>query len=312
MIPIELLQARANLLTETRRFFDARGFCEVQTPVLSHDTMVDRYIEPVPVSLELAGVTHRTYLQTSPEFCLKRLLCRGARAIYQLGPAFRGGECGPQHNPEFTMLEWYRVGDDYAAGRQLLDEFSQAILRAPPARQRTFADAFGAHAGVDPWSADLATLHAQLPPSAANSTAIDRDNLWNLLWSTRVEPQLGIDRPEIVYDWPASQAALAQIRPGSPPVAERFELYAQSIELANGYHELTNPDEQRQRLEATNRRRIAEGKSPLPTTSRLLADMQEFGLPACCGVAVGFDRLLMVRTGAKSIREVLAFPFELA
>jgi lysyl-tRNA synthetase class 2 len=222
---------------------------------------------------------------------MKRLLAAGVDAVYQVTRAFRGGEIGDRHNPEFTMVEWYRVGDDYAAGMQLLADFAQVLLgRGEPVRL-TFAAAFEQFAGVDPHN---------LP-----------DHEIDLLLTTKVDPHLGRDRPTILYDYPASQSALARIREGNPPVAERFELYFQGIELANGYHELLDPAVLRERNRTNNAARVADGKPPLPEASRLLAAM-EHGLPPCSGCALGFDRLVMVATGATTIQEVMAFPIERA
>ncbi len=308
---IEMLQRRAELLRRVRLFFDERGFFEVQTPHLSHDTIVDRYLDPIPVEISIVGQPHRFFLQTSPEFAMKRLLAAGAEAIYQIGAAFRAGEAGSQHNPEFTMLEWYRAGDSYAEGMKLLSDFSQAILQLPRAEIIGYRQAFARFAGVDPFTASDAELQALLPRENENSRGFDRDNLLNWIMADRVEPNLGIGLPSIVCDWPPSQAALAQVRQDAVPVAERFELFVGGVELANGYHELTDAAELTRRMEYANAQRRADGSVSLPTGNRLQAAMQS-GLPDCCGVAVGFDRLLMVASGSRSIRDVIAFPIERA
>ena len=292
---LEMLRRRAELLKQVRQFFDSRGFLEVETPVLSHDVVVDRHLDPLRVTLfsdpREPDRGETLWLQTSPEFAMKRLLAAGATAIFQVSKAFRGGEVGDLHNPEFTMVEWYRVGDDYAAGMDLLAEFADSILgRGEPARL-TFAEAFRRHAGVDPHG---------MP-----------DYDIDLLLTSRVQPHLGQGRPTILYDHPATQSALARVRPGDPPVAERFELYANGIELANGYHELLDPATLRERNRTNNAARAADGKYTLPEESRLVAAM-DHGLPACSGCALGFDRLVMVAAGAKSIQEVMAFPIERA
>jgi lysyl-tRNA synthetase class 2 len=214
-----------------------------------------------------------------------------ALAIYQITRAFRGGEVGELHNPEFTMVEWYRVGDDYAAGMDLLAELAQAVLQCPSPERLTYREAFAKYAAVD----------------VANVPDFDLD----VLLTTKVQPHLGIDRPTILYDYPANQSALARVRPGNPPVAERFELYVNGIELANGYHELLDPAILRERNRTNNAARAADGKVTLPEESRLLAAM-DHGLPACSGCALGFDRLVMVATGAKTIQEVMAFPIDRA
>jgi elongation factor P--(R)-beta-lysine ligase len=282
---------------------------EVETPLLSHDTVIDRHLDPIPVTLfsdpREPRVGQSMWLQTSPEFGMKRLLASGATAIYQITRAFRGGEAGPLHNPEFTMVEWYRVGDDYAAGMQLLADLAEDVLGVGQPERLTYRNAFLRHAQVDPFSEAPIPIPKHLPNSASGDIVLD------YILTTHVEPQLGRDQPTILYDYPASQSALAQVRPGGPPVAERFELYFHGIELANGYHELLDPAALRERNIATNQLRLADGKYTLPHDSRLLAAM-EHGLPACSGCALGLDRLLMALTGASTIQEVMAFTIDRA
>jgi lysyl-tRNA synthetase class 2 len=317
---LDMLLRRAELLKTLRRFFDDRGFLEVETPTLSHDTVIDEHLDPLPVVLfddprqRFSGQT--LFLQTSPEFGMKRLLAAGATAIYQITRAYRGGEAGQLHNPEFTMLEWYRVGDDYAAGRRLLGELAAAGLGTEEPEQLTFREAFLRFAGVDPFQADATQLIEALPQGAvAAADDADRAYLLDRVLVELVEPKLGLQRPTILYDYPAEQAALAKVRPadsaGNPAVAERFELYCRGIELANGYHELLDPAILIERNRKNNERRRAAGKYSLPETSRLLSAMQQ-DLPACSGCALGVDRLLMVATGSQSIRDVLTFPIERA
>jgi lysyl-tRNA synthetase class 2 len=293
-----LLVARAALLIRLRAFFASRGFLEVETPLLSHDVVVDRHLDPLSVILLVdprePEIGPKLWLQTSPEFAMKRLLATGNKklgSIFQITRAFRGGEIGPLHNPEFTMVEWYRVGDDYASGMQLLADLAEEILSLGAPERLTYREAFRRYAGVDPLEPKHTDLHL------------------DLLLTQKVEPHLGQSRPTILYDYPASQSALARIREGNPPVAERFELYVRGIELANGYHELLDPAVLRARNTANNQLRRSDGKPVLPEESRLLAAM-EHGLPPCSGCALGFDRLVMVATGASSIQEVMAFPIE--
>jgi lysyl-tRNA synthetase class 2 len=307
---LDMLRRRAELLKQVRRFFDDRGFLEVETPILSHDTVVDRHLDPLAVTLfsnpRRPQDGEKLWLQTSPEFGMKRLLAAGTTAIYQTTRAFRGGETGSLHNPEFTMVEWYRVGDDYEAGMRLLGELASAIFNSGEPERLTFRQAFLRHAGIDPFDPlDDLTLPSELPANA------DRDMILDFLHTTRVEPQLGRDLPTILYDYPASQSALARIRLGDPPVAERFELYYHGIELANGYHELLDPAALRQRNRENNHLRATDGKYTAPEHSRLLEAMQH-GLPACSGCALGFDRLVMVASGASTIQEVMAFPIDRA
>jgi lysyl-tRNA synthetase class 2 len=310
----ENLRRRAKLLGVVREFFAARDFLEVETPILSADSVVDRHLDPFPVVIsQEPPIVY--WLQTSPEFAMKRLLAAGTTAIYQVARVFRREELGPLHNPEFTMVEWYRSGDGLAAGMQLLGDLCDHVLNRGRSELITYAEAFQRYVGVDPHQAETAALVSavrQAGISAPESLAeTDRDGWLDLLLVERIQPRLGVTRPVILYDFPASQAALAQIRPGPPAVAERFELYVSGMELANGYHELTDPAELRRRNAAVNAQRRSDGKSPLPEESRLLAAM-ESGLPESTGVALGFDRLAMVALGAKDLREVIAFPFDRA
>ncbi len=304
---VEILKLRASWLKKIRTFFDSRGFIEVQTPILSRDTVVDRFIDPIPVSITLQDVgTQQFWLQTSPEFGMKRLLAAGAQAIYQITPAFRAGEMGSHHNIEFTILEWYRVGDDYFAGMDLLDQFSQSLLDQPPALRMTYRDAFMQFSNIDPFA-----MNADKGASVENS-AETWDEQLNYQMATSVEPALSDLSAVILYDWPASQAALARLRSfeedgRSFQVAERFELYINGIELANGYHELTDPVELLQRNERVNQMRTRANKPALPNHSRLI-DAMRTGLPDCSGTALGFDRMLMLVTQADHISQVGAIP----
>jgi lysyl-tRNA synthetase class 2 len=313
----ENLRLRADLLRRLRDFFHAQGFLEVETPVLSADTVVDRHLDPFHIEILLGPEKPpcRMWLQTSPEFAMKRLLAAGAMAIYQISRVFRQGEKGPLHNPEFTMLEWYRAGDGMAEGMQFTSDLAETMLGRGPARQVSYRDAFIEHAGVDPLSSDTAALIAAVrkqgiqPP--ASLTSDDRDGWLDLLLVERVQPHLGLDRPVLLYDFPVTQSALSRIRNDDPPVAERFELYVSGMELANGYHELLDAEELIRRNRKINQHRVAEGKPALPEQSRLLAAM-ESGLPPAVGVALGFDRLVMLAAGAKSLADVIAFPFDRA
>jgi elongation factor P--(R)-beta-lysine ligase len=332
----ENLRLRARLLRRLRAFFDERDFLEVETPILSNDTVVDRHLEPfqveIPNGIGRPGATaglpavqritvgqanrgtqaRRMWLQTSPEFCMKRLLAAGAKAIYQVAHVFRQGEIGPLHNPEFTMVEWYRAGDGLEQGMQLLSDLCEAMLEdCGPADRISYREAFLEHMGLDPLTAATSELIAAASQrnivSPASLGPEDRDGWLDLLLSECVQPNLGAKRPVLLYDYPASQAALARVRPDDPPVAERFELYVSGIELANGYHELVDAAELRHRNSTVNAQRRKEGKPTLPEDSRLLQAM-EHGLPPAAGVALGFDRLVMLAAGAKSIQEVMAFP----
>lgn len=308
---LETMRARVVILKHVREFFEERGFLEVETPILSADTVVDRYLDPM--SLTEGG--KRFFLQTSPEFAMKRLLASWEIPIFQIGKVFRRDECGRLHNPEFTMLEFYRPGDDLERGMGLLDEFQQAILKRGPARKMTYSEAFETFLGLDPLRASVMEMAAcakrekmVIPEGFELSENANRDDWLDFLLGERIQAQLGNETPLILFDYPASQAALAVSR---GEVAERFELYVDGIELANGYHELCDPGELRRRNAETNELRRQDGKEALPEESRLLAAM-DHGLPPCAGTAVGLDRLIMLALGAKSLEDVLAFPFPIA
>ncbi|MCG8583733.1 MAG: EF-P lysine aminoacylase GenX [Pirellulales bacterium] len=312
------LRKRAELLARVRNFFSTRGFLEVETPLLSADTVIDRHIDPLTTNV--SGFDAPRYLQTSPEFCMKRMLAAGngddaPNAIYQITRAFRDEEVGPLHNTEFTIVEWYRVGDTMDEGTQLLSELAEALLERGPADRVSYAGAFQQQLGIDPHTASTEQLasvagdHSLVVPDSLSPN--DRDGWLDLLMAESVAPQLGSEHPTIVFDYPASQAALAKVRDGSPPVAERFELFVDGVELANGYHELTDPAELRRRNRKVNALRAADGKQALPEESQLLTAM-ESGLPASTGVALGFDRLLMIALGARSLADVIAFPIDRA
>jgi lysyl-tRNA synthetase class 2 len=313
------LRLRAELLRRLRAFFDQRGFLEVETPILSSDTVVDRHLDPFAVldgdGSPGSGAGRRLWLQTSPEFAMKRLLAAGGEAIYQVTRAFRQGEQGPLHNPEFTIVEWYRAGDGMPEGIQLLSELCEGLLAGGPAERISYREAFECHVEVDPHAAPTEAL-AQAArrrgvASPASLRRDDRDGWLDLLLVECVQPRLGHQRPAILYDYPASQAALARVRPGHPSLAERFELFVSGIELANGYHEMVDPDELRRRNAQANALREADGRERLPEKSRLVRAM-EAGLPAATGVALGFDRVVMLAAGASRLDEVMAFPLDRA
>ncbi|HEX7379329.1 MAG TPA: EF-P lysine aminoacylase EpmA, partial [Pirellulales bacterium] len=287
----------------------------VETPLLSADVVVDRHLEPFAVDVPRGGACARRWLQTSPEFAMKRLLAAGGGAMFQVTRAFRREEQGPRHNPEFTIVEWYRPGDDLSAGMRLLGDLGEALLERGPAEPISYQAAFERHAGVNPHTADSAALGeiarrrgVPIPESLGDG---DRDAWLDLLLVELVEPRLGRGRPAILYDYPASQAALARVRPGPPAVAERFELYVDGLELANGYHELLDVSVLRARNHENNAYRLEHGSDALPEESRLLAAM-EAGLPDCAGVALGFDRVCLLAAGAADLSQVMAFPFDRA
>ncbi|MBS0376508.1 MAG: EF-P lysine aminoacylase GenX [Proteobacteria bacterium] len=307
----EALRARAGLLARCRAFFAARGVLEVETPVLAQGAATDVHL--ASLSTRLAGRPAPYYLQTSPEYAMKRLLAAGSGDIYQICKVFRDEEAGPRHNPEFTMLEWYRLGFDQHA---LMDEVAALLGEllgprlAATAERLSYREALGRPLGLDPYTAPLAELAALAARHGAQGDlGPDRDTYLDFLMAVVVGPTLGRGRLTFVHDFPASQAALARLLPGEPPVAARFEAYAQGLELCNGFHELADPAEQRRRFEQDLAIRRARGLPLPPLDERLLAALAA-GLPPCAGVAVGLDRVLMVALGCGSLAEVLTFTVE--
>ncbi|HVS03365.1 MAG TPA: EF-P lysine aminoacylase EpmA [Thermoanaerobaculia bacterium] len=308
--PLSHLRRRAELAITVRAFFTARGVLEVETPLLAAATATDLHLASVRCRLEAPGAPGALWLQTSPELHMKRLLAAGSGAIFQLARAVRGGEAGPLHNPELTLLEWYRPGFDHHALMDEVEELLAATLGTGRAQRLSYGQLFADHLGVDAHHADseqLAAVAGRQGLEVAGAPVEDRDTWLQLLMSGRIEPLLGRGRPTFVYDYPASQAALARLRAGEPPVAERFEVYVEGVELANGFHELADAAEQEGRFLADLAERRRRGLPEVPLDRRLLAAL-EHGLPDCAGVALGFDRLAMLATGASAIEEVLAFP----
>ncbi len=325
---IATLKARSQVTQSIRRFFIEHGYWEVETPLLSTDVCVDLWLDPIAVPVGAAQPVR--YLQTSPEFAMKRLLIAGADAIYQFTKAIRGLERGPRHNPEFTLLEWYRVGDTDREQMAFTETLvRQAVSAATecgaliPCR-RTLSEqpfervpydlAFERAVGTRVLKLDLHELRelAQSQGVRVQSPeTLDRDAWLNVLLAERVEPWMATQGAVFLHDFPASQAALARVRDDDPPVAERFELYIGGVELCNGYHEITDADELRARMERQAALRQREGLSTLPTRSHLETATRR-GMPASAGVALGFDRLLMWLWGCEQIDAVIAFPWERA
>jgi lysyl-tRNA synthetase class 2 len=315
---LDVLRKRARLLNRIRGFFLDAEVLEVATPACSFHgstapgiaSMTTRYVGPV----HPAGRT--LYLHTSPEFAMKRLLTAGSGPIYQICQVFRNGELGRFHQPEFTLLEWYRPGFDHY---RLMDEVAALVGsvsdRPLPERRLSYAELFLEHLEIDPHRAEPSALRAhalELKVPGADTLELAGSDAWlDLLLTHCIEPRLPAGTLTFVYDYPASQAALARIRPGDPPVAERFELYLGGMELANGFHELADADEQRERFRRELAARQAQGQEPIPMDFRFLAALKA-GLPDCAGVALGVDRLLMWLTGSKRIEQVLSFAFERA
>lgn len=310
---LDALRLRATLYTTIRKFFAERGVLEVETPMLSRAGNTEPNIASFTTTFSGpvdAGPRQR-WLRTSPEYPLKRLLAAGIGDCYELGRVFRNGEAGRRHNPEFTMLEWYRVGWDH---RRLIDETVALIVEALALRSRevsiesmSYKTLFMRFLSLDPHTASIESLRDALAGHAISGDGLERDDWLDLLMTHRIEPALPVDGITAVYDWPASQCALARIRPGDPPLAERFEIYVGSREVANGYHELNDAAEQRARFENDNRRRRERGLGEVPMDDALLDVLGE--MPTCAGVALGVDRLLMAVSDEDDIRNLIAFPF---
>lgn len=304
--PLENLQARAAFLASIRAFFHARAVMEVEVPLLSHSVVTAPHLQSFACEKDY-------FLQTSPEYGMKRLLAAGSGSIYYLGKAFRKGEQGARHNPEFTMLEWYRVGWDYKQLAQEVSALLQHLLACAPAQVVSYQELFERHFQIVPQHATIASLQqvalarGWIKKEQVNQLGLDKDGWLDLLMTHGIEPGLGEDRPVVVFDFPVSQAALAKTRQeAGQSVAERFEFYYAGMELANGFQELTCPIEQRVRFEADLKKRNALGQAAVPVDPYLLAALQA-GLPDCAGVAVGIDRLLMLALREKSITRVLSF-----
>lgn len=317
---LDTLRMRAQLLARVRQFFAQRAVLEVETPILSAAATPAPHLDSFAVAYRgpHAPLAGRLYLHTSPEYPMKRLLAAGSGNIYQLCRVFRDGEAGARHNPEFTLLEWYRVGFGLAQLIEEVEHLLRSVLAGvrelPMAVHYRYRDLFLQYAGVDGLTAGASELRACLNrhghrPPAGMTDADDVDTWRDLVLTHIIEPQLvGL---VFVTDYPASQAALARIVATTPPVAARFECYLDGVELANGFHELSDVAEQRRRFEQENATRAVAGRPVMPLDERLLAALAN-GLPECSGVALGFDRLMVCATDAKRIEEVLAFGIERA
>lgn len=303
-----LLVDRAHMLGQVRAFFATRFVLEVDTPLLSRWTNVDANIDVIE-TVDLPG--GRRFLHTSPEHCMKRLLAAGCGDIYQLSHVFRKGESGRRHNPEFMMIEWYRKALSFEGLMEETCALAELFLGKKPHETLSYRDAFKRYVGLDPFLCSNQELIAQLTRiNYGGALPETRDEMLNLLIGTLIEPHLGQQKLTVLTDYPASQAALACCKEKEGVlIAERFEVYYEGYELANGYHELADATQLRKRFEEGNQERIRQGKEALPIDEPFLA-ATESGFPACCGVAVGFDRLLMLRHGVTDIADVLPFAWD--
>lgn len=308
---IETLRERARLLAGIRAFFAERGVLEVETPVLGHGGSTDIYLDSLSLMATTPGGRERLWLQTSPEFHMKRLLAAGSGPIFQLARSFRDGEVGRRHNIEFTMLEWYRPG--FLLGELVAE--TDALIRSVlpsvgPRREHRYRDLFRETLQIDPFTTSLGELRQLATERGGRDMHdSDRDNCLDLLMSLVIEPGLGQDGIDVVVDYPASQAALARRHRDAEDgveVAARFEVYIEGLELANGYHELTDASEQADRFAADNHERACRGKPTVDVDHRLVAALAA-GMPEGCGVALGVDRLIQLALGKDSLAEVIAF-----
>ena len=305
----EILEKRAHFLRAIREFFHVRNVMEVDTPNLTLAPVTDPHIESLQTRINGAGNSDTLYLTTSPEFYMKRLLAAGSGSIYQMGKVFRNDEQGKLHSPEFTMLEWYRPDFDHHALMHEVDELIQYLLKTEKADRITYRDVFEQYTGLNPFNVTTVQLQDCAKTNSINliSQGMEKDDWLALLLTHLVEPQLGRDRPVFIYDFPASQAALARVRTkDSYEIAERFELYYRGIELANGYHELLDSQEQQKRFEQDLQVRMKSGK-PVFAYDEAVLNALSAGLPDCAGVAAGVDRLFMLSEKLDNIHRGLSF-----
>lgn len=302
---VDALKMRARMLQNIRAFFCARNVLEVDTPVLVESGITDLHIDSVVVRQSPAD----HYLQTSPEYAMKRLLCQGSGDIYQVCKVFRDGEVGRRHNPEFMLLEWYRLGmSDAQLAAEVVALICQVAERTLVVNPIHYADPFLQRWDIDIFTASTAALvEIATCEGVSPDCDMDKDSWLDLLFSLCIAPTFAEHELTVVQAFPASQAALAR-RHANGETAARFEVYWGEIELANGYHELVDAAEQRQRFEHDNAERLQAGKPEMPLDERFLAAMTDAELPDCAGVAIGLDRLLMCVLGVRHIDAVIAFP----
>ena len=313
---IKNLKKRAEIIRNIREFFYQRNVMEVETPSLSQASVTDIHL--VSFSTQFVGPNFSKglplYLQTSPEYAMKRLLAGGSGAIFQISKAFRNEESGKHHNPEFSMLEWYRPGFDHFDLMDEIDLLIQDILKCKKAQRMTYQAAFKSVFSIDPLGASLVMLKNLCEQHGFENIAkdeTDKDTLLQLLFSMVVEPTIGQEQPCFIYDFPASQAALAKINKDNPKVADRFELYFKNMELANGFNELTDANEQLKRFDSDNLKRNSMGLAQVPADLNLI-DALASGMPECAGVALGVDRLIMLALEQEQIKDVISFDIERA
>ncbi|WP_369804513.1 elongation factor P--(R)-beta-lysine ligase [Coxiella endosymbiont of Amblyomma nuttalli] len=305
---------RAKLYNKIRQFFAKRNVLEVETPLLSQYTVTDAHLHSFQTTYYSNNEKyHHRYLQTSPEYAMKRLLAAGSGPIYQICKAFRDDEISHQHNPEFTLLEWYRPSFNYHDLMCEMDALLQTTIQSKKAVRKTYEQLFLNNLSINPFALSLPELHTLSQKfSLQNASSYkNRDTLLQFLFAHVIEPTLGFSQPLFVYDFPASQSVSAKIDPYNPNVALRFEVYIKGLECANGFEELINASEQRRRFELENLKRKDIGLPEIAIDQRLLAAL-ESGLPPCSGVALGLDRLLMIMGKRRRIDDVIGFTIDRA
>ena len=313
-------QKRANILQEIRQFFAERNVVEVETPALSQGTVTDVYLDALTCKYNFLADSSSEqsadlFLQTSPEFHMKRLLASGYGCIYQIAKAFRHEESGRYHNPEFTMLEWYRIGFDQFELMSEVAELLQAVLGGDKALFTSYQDIFIETVSVDPLTAtfdelvEVLTKHGKAADWLIEMT--DADLLLQFIFTEIIEPTIGVNEPRFIYDFPIAQASLAKRSIDDPRVAQRFECYFRGIELVNGFNELTDASEQVARFEQDNAKRKQQGLAVKSIDGNFIAALNH-GLPQCSGVALGIDRLVMLALDTQEISEVQSFSIERA
>jgi len=308
---LKALHQRAQLLTKIRDFFSKHDVLEVETPLLSHSSITDPNLHSFTTQYNASNKqSDILYLQTSPEFAMKRLLASGSGSIYQICKAFRNNEHGHRHNPEFTILEWYRIGIDHHKLMDEMDEFLHFILDCALAERLSYHQVFEKYLMINPHTSSIDELQKCALKNGLNTISkLDRDGWLNILLTHLVEPHLGHKRPTYIYDYPASQAGLAKISQKDPAIAERFEVYINGIEIANGFHELADANEQRKRFVNDLQKRRELNLPEIVIDENFLTALNN-DFPDCSGVAVGVDRMVMLLMEVNSIKDVISYPID--
>lgn len=316
----ENAQKRAQILKQVRKFFAERNVVEVETPALSQGTVTDVYLDAFQCNYNFlasssSDESDTLYLQTSPEFHMKRLLASGYGCIYQICKAFRHEEAGRYHNPEFTMLEWYRIGFNQFDLMSEVSDLLKAVLACKEPQLSSYQDIFLKHVAIDPLTASFEALIDLISARGKSAQWLvqskDKDLLLQFIFSELIEPEIGKDAPQFVYNFPVAQASLAKVNQDDSRVAERFECYYRGIELVNGFNELTDANEQLKRFEQDNEKRASQGLPLRPIDTNFIAALK-LGLPQCAGVALGVDRLVMLANSSSNIEKVQSFPITTA